>query len=204
MRLTTLKLGADQRKILAFQFLSVAARFAEVGRTANSTQVLDECAAQMREAYDAALSLSIRVSFTADDCGAFDLGSSYIQESFVALRKRAEGIGAQESDPRPGASQWLRDWEPMWAVPGQVSFDSAFEPRTLRRHLKKIEDAAYSFRAGCEDLSGRRMAVTLQPPQFARLPLPVPRFGATSKTRTPRLSNLMCYPPRRRFTPITY
>jgi hypothetical protein len=144
MKLTTLKLGTGQRKILTFQFLSVALRFAEVGRAANTARVLDECNAQMREAYDAALSLSTRVSFTIDDCGAFDVGSSYVQQSFVALRRRARSIQEQAAHLGPDGSQWLRDWEPMWTEPSQGLSGAAFAVRTVWSHLKKIEDAAYS------------------------------------------------------------
>lgn len=145
MRLKTITLKASQRKILTFQFLSVAVRFAEVGRVAGSTQDLHECAAQMREAYDNALSLSLRVTFTADDCGAFDLGSHYVQKSFVTLRDRAQSIPAQVAGSGSDALQSLREWEPMWGDPGpdQVSSDAAFEAHAVRRHLKKIENAAY-------------------------------------------------------------
>jgi hypothetical protein len=144
MKLKRITLEADQRRILAFQFLSVAVRFAEVGRVASSTQALDECAAQMREAYDSALSLSIRVSFTTADCGAFDLGSCYVEESFVVLRDRAQSVGTQVADVSPDALQALREWEPMWGEPrpDQVWSGPAFEAQAVRRHLKKIEDAA--------------------------------------------------------------
>lgn len=133
---------ARQRKILTFQFLNVAVTFAEVGRTANSTQVLDECAVQMREAYDVALSLGFRVSFTTDDCGVFDLGSSYIQESLAVLRDRARSIRAPAAGVGPDALQWLRDWEPMWIGPGELS--AGLESRTIGRHIRRIEDATHS------------------------------------------------------------
>ena len=160
MKLITLRLEVERRKILTFQFLTVALRCAELGRTANSARVLGECAAQMREAYDFALMLSIRAVFTTDDCGAFDSGCSYVQDSFLAMRARAEFIRAQLTDIRHDDTQWLKDWEPMWNDPGSLA-DSAFELRVVRSHLKKLENVMYasSSRAG-----GRDRGVTGLPP----------------------------------------
>lgn len=132
-----------QRKILAFQFLTIAVRFAEVGRIASSIQDLEKCAAEMREAYDSALLLSTRVSFTGDDCRAFDSGGAYVEESFVALRDRRDSIQAHGSDVCPYTFPWPREWEPMWGDPGQNQSLSvtAFPAQVLRRHLKGIEDS---------------------------------------------------------------
>jgi hypothetical protein len=141
----TITLEAKQRKILMFQFLMVAVNYANVGRAANSARDVDECARQVREAYDLALSLSIWVSFTIDDCGAFDLGSSYVQESFAALRDRAQSVRVR-AQVGLDALLSLREWEPMWRDPRPelVLSGAAFEAQAVRRHLKKIEDAAYS------------------------------------------------------------
>ncbi len=95
----------------------------------------------MREAYDSALLLSTRSSFTVNDCIAFGSGSSYVQESFIALEKQSQNIWVQVVDVGPDALQWLKDWEPMWSDP-QVLSKTTHEARAVRRHLKKIEDAA--------------------------------------------------------------
>jgi hypothetical protein len=99
----------------------------------------------MRETYDSALLLSTRISFTADDCGAFDMGSSYVEESFVALRERVRGHSENTAGARVDSSPLPREWEPMWCDPGQdEASSSVFQVRTVRHHLKKIEEAAYS------------------------------------------------------------
>jgi len=132
---TTLERG--QQKVLMFQFLIVAVNYANVGRHANSARDVDECAKQVREAYDIALSLSIRISLTTNDCGVFDLGSSYIQESLVVLRDRARAIPGAEADP--DALLRLRSWEPMWIGASELS--AGLESRTIDCHIRKIEDA---------------------------------------------------------------
>jgi len=120
----------------------VAVNYAIVGRAANSARDVGECAKQVCEAYDVALSLAIRVSFTIDDCGVFDLGSSYIQESLVVLRDRARSIRADGDYVISDALQRLRDWEPMWIGPGDLT--DGLESRTIARHIRKIEDAMHS------------------------------------------------------------
>lgn len=137
-------LEAGQRKVLVFQFLSVAVRFADVAHASSSAGTLEECAAQMREAYDSALLLCRRVSFTAEDCCAFDLGSWYVQESFGVLQERARnlrsgpGEGASGDGPRPS------EWEPMWGDRGPDREPSAafnvFAARSVHRHLRRVED----------------------------------------------------------------
>lgn len=134
-------LEAEQRKILVFQFLIVAVNYAIVGRAADTAQDVDECAKQVCEAYDVALSLAIRVSFTIEDCGVFDLGSSFIQESLAVLRNRAQSIRAHVADIDPDASQRLRDWEPMWIGPGKVP--ASLESRAIGCHIREIEVATH-------------------------------------------------------------
>jgi hypothetical protein len=141
IKLTTITLEPEQRKILTFQFLIVAANCAAVGRAASGARDVDRCAAQVREAYDLALSLSIRVSFTTEDCGVFDLGSSYIQESLVVMRDRARSIRAHAPDVGPKALQ-LRDWEPMWIGSGEPL--ARPESRAIDSHIRRIEDAMHS------------------------------------------------------------
>jgi len=130
-----------ERKILAFQFLTIAVRFAEIGRIASSIHDLEKCAAQMREAYDSALFLSTRVSFTGDDCRAFDSGAAYVEESFVALRDRKLSVQEHGSDICPHTFPWPREWEPMWGDPGQNQLlpVTTFPAQVVRRHLKRIE-----------------------------------------------------------------
>jgi hypothetical protein len=137
---------AVQQKILAFQFLCTAVRFAEVGRATHSRQTLERCAVQMRETYDSALLLSTRLSFTFADCCAFDTGSSYVEQSFAVLRERVQGLPDHTADTGVDSSQLLREWEPMWCDPGPRGTlpSSAIEACAVRRHLKKIEDAAQS------------------------------------------------------------
>ncbi len=135
----TITLEEEQRKVLAFQFLIVAVNYANVGRAANSARDVDECAGQIREAYDVALSLGMRVPFTTEDCGVFDLGSSYVQESLVVLRDRARSIRAQTANVGPDALQRLRDWEPMWI--GSSELLAAPESRAIDWHIRGIENA---------------------------------------------------------------
>jgi len=131
-----------QRKILAFQFLTIAVRFAEIGRIASDIQDLEKCAEQMREAYDGALFLSTRVSFTGDDCRAFDSGAAYVEESVVALRDRKLSIQAH-GDICPHTFPWPREWEPMWGDPGQNQLlpVTTFPAQIVRHHLKRMEDS---------------------------------------------------------------
>lgn len=138
---------AAQQKILAFQFLSVAVRFAEVGRATSSAPTREQCVRQMREAYDAALLLSVRLSFTVGDCGAFDAGSAYVEESFVLLRQRTRGLHEHTGGADPAAS--LQEWEPMWGDPRpDAAWTGAMVAASaVRRHLKEIEDAAYAQNA---------------------------------------------------------
>jgi hypothetical protein len=141
----TITLEAEQRKILAFQFLMVGVNYANVGRAASDAGDVEECAGQIREAYDAALSLGIRVSFTTDDCGVFDLGSSYIQESLAVLRDRARSIRAHTANVSPDALQRLRDWEPMWI--GLSEPWGGLESRTIDRRIRVVEDFVHSLRS---------------------------------------------------------
>jgi hypothetical protein len=143
MKLMTITLEAEQRKILMFQFLIVAANYAAVGLAVNSARNADECAGQVREAYDLALLLGMRVSFTTADCGVFDLGSSYIQGSLIVLRDRARSIRANTANVGSGALQPLRDWEPMWIGPGELL--AGPESRAIDRHMRGIEDATHSL-----------------------------------------------------------
>jgi len=136
-------LETGQRKILVFQFLSVAVRFAEVARTINCVRTIEECSGQMREAYDSALLLSIRASFTVDDCCVFDAGSSYVQESFGVVRERARSLRSRPVDEGRSDRSWLSEWEPMWRDPrpdgGSSSGGMVFAAAAVRRHLERIE-----------------------------------------------------------------
>ncbi len=143
MKPVTIALEADQRRILVFQFLMVAVNYASAGRAANSARDVDECAGQIHEAYDVALSLGMRVSFTTDDCGVFDLGSSYIQESLGVLRDRVRSIRAHAANVGPDALQRLRDWEPMWI--GSSELLAGPESRAIDWHIRGIENATHSL-----------------------------------------------------------
>jgi hypothetical protein len=145
-----------QRKILAFQFLSVAVSFAGVGRTTRRADICEDCLGQMNEAYNVALLLSTRASLTNEDCGVFDSASSYVQESSGAIRERIWRLRSEAVDPGPDISETLKEWEPIWE---SIEFDrlseAAFTARAVRGHLRKMEDAIH---LGPRSLSGRTLA----------------------------------------------
>lgn len=144
MKLKLVTLEKHQRKVLAFQFLSVAVRFAEVGTVARSIRICKKCILEMRDAYDRALLLSTRAAFTLDDCRAFDSGGAYVESSFNTLTDRIYGLGTQVSDVDDLLLP-LIDWEPMWGNSGRPEIISGaqFAGRVVRRHLAKIQNTPY-------------------------------------------------------------
>jgi len=150
-----------ERRILAFQFLNVALSFAEVGRATRRADVCEGSLRQMSEAYDAALLLSIRASFTAEDCNIFDSASSYVQLSLGALREKAWRLRSEAVDSGPDISERLKEWEPMWEFTefGCLS-EAAFAARAVRRHLRAIEDSVCGLPASLRERALPRQAIT--------------------------------------------
>jgi len=140
MKLKSITLERHQRKVLAFQFLTVAVRFAEVGTVTSNARLCEKCMLEMREAYDSALLLSGRASFTLEDCRAFDSGGSYIESSFHALAVRIRGLRARASD-RDIDDSSVKEWEPMWSNSESTEFrsDAPFPGRIVRHHLERIQ-----------------------------------------------------------------
>ena len=149
-----------ERRILAFQFLSVAVSFADVGRETRRADICEGCIRQMSDAYDVALLLSIHVPFTPEDCAVFDSASSYVQQSLVLLRERAWRVRLQALDPGPDISDMLKEWEPMWEWTefGRFS-EGAFAAHALRRHLRALEDAGHPAPTSLRERALPRQAI---------------------------------------------